>query len=72
MIAGAHDEQRIADAMDKPTVTSKALELQEAAIRQGQALARGEQQAAAHYHSKGLLIIGEIRKMAGEDVASES
>lgn len=69
MIAGAHEEQRIAAAMtDQPTVTSKALELQEAAIRQGQALARGEQQAAAHYHSKGLLIIGEIRKMAGEDV----
>lgn len=67
MIAGTHDEQRIAEgSMDELTVTSLLLQLQEAGIQQGKAIARGDKVSAEAQHSKGLLIIDQIRTMVGE------
>lgn len=67
MIAGTHDEQRIAErSMDEPTVTGLLLQLQEAGIAQGKAITRGDRVSAEAQHSKGLLIIDQIRTMVGE------
>lgn len=52
---------------DPPTLTSLLMELQEAGIKQGKAIARDDKATAGAQHRKGLLIIDQIRVMVGEE-----